>query len=132
MAEHLTEAQLTILRRRLYEEQARLRETLREELQRHDEQRYQDLAGQVHDEADESVADLLAELDLELLERHKHDLLEVEAALTRLRQGRYGLCEESGELIEFERLLAIPTARRGAEWQRRYEQNHSGVGHNSL
>lgn len=132
MAEHLTEEQLATLRRRLHEEQARLRETLREELRRQDEQHYRDLAGQVHDEAEESVADLLADLDLELLERHKRDLLEVEAALERMRQGRYGICEESGEPIMFERLLALPTARRSAEWQRRYEQNHSGGGRSSL
>jgi DnaK suppressor protein len=38
-------------------------------------------------------------------------LAEVEAALERLRLGTYGLCAETGETIDPERLKAIPWTR---------------------
>ncbi len=42
-------------------------------------------------------------------------MTEIESALTRLAQGRYGLSEESGEPIAYARLRSIPWARRTAE-----------------
>ena len=38
-------------------------------------------------------------------------LEEIDAALLRLEQGRYGISESSGEPIPFERLEAVPWAR---------------------
>lgn len=49
---------------------------------------------------------LLAELSHENAE-----LAEVDAALTRLRRGTYGLCEATGEPIDADRLRAIPWTR---------------------
>ena len=40
------------------------------------------------------------------------ELQEVEAALTRIRRGTYGVCEESGHRIDEARLHAILAARR--------------------
>ncbi len=39
-------------------------------------------------------------------------LNDVDAALTRITEGRYGRCEDCGEPIAHERLLAQPAARR--------------------
>ncbi len=50
--------------------------------------------------------------------RLKSQLLEIEYALSRMEQGTYGYCEETDEMIETERLLAIPWTRyciEGAE-----------------
>lgn len=42
----------------------------------------------------------------------EHDVLyEIEEALRRIEQGTYGICEQSGEPIERERLRALPFAR---------------------
>ena len=41
----------------------------------------------------------------------RHHLEEVDAALSRVRQGTYGVCEVCGEPIGAERLAARPTAR---------------------
>ena len=50
-----------------------------------------------------------------LLERERELLAEVERVLGRLRAGRYGIDEETGEPIPYERLVAIPWARGRAE-----------------
>ena len=47
--------------------------------------------------------------------RHKEELVEIDAALERMSNGRYGLSESTGEPIAFERLLVIPWARTGHE-----------------
>ncbi|WP_375757233.1 TraR/DksA family transcriptional regulator [Corallococcus exercitus] len=40
-----------------------------------------------------------------------HELEEVEAALERIAQGRFGCCEQCGGAIGRQRLLAVPEAR---------------------
>jgi DnaK suppressor protein len=45
-------------------------------------------------------------------ERDRAHLAEVERALRDMEAGRYGISEVSGEPIAFERLLAVPWARR--------------------
>lgn len=47
--------------------------------------------------------------------RIKVQLLEIEMALARIESGNYGICEETDELIETERLLAIPWTRLSIE-----------------
>lgn len=47
--------------------------------------------------------------------RIKTQLLEIEIALARIESGNYGICEETDELIEIERLLAIPWTRLSIE-----------------
>jgi DnaK suppressor protein len=64
--------------------------------------------------------DLLAGFNAEQAE-----LSEVDAALERLRQGTYGLCEDTGEAIEVSRLRAIPWTRYSlAAATRRERQNN--------
>ena len=49
------------------------------------------------------------------LARDRSLLLQVERALTKMDEGRYGLSETSGEPIGFARLQAIPWARQTAD-----------------
>lgn len=64
----------------------------------------------------DSASDLVSETEGAALDTHDAYLLrEVESALQRLAEGRFGLSEETGEPIPWERLLAIPWARRTAE-----------------
>ena len=60
------------------------------------------------DEADQTVRLLEEKEFLSRNERINHQLMEVEMALARIEQGCYGTCEETGELIELERLMALP------------------------
>jgi len=53
--------------------------------------------------------------------RDRKLLAEIDAALTRLRNGEFGWCEETGEAIGVGRLIAYPTARLTIEAQQRLE-----------
>jgi DnaK suppressor protein len=61
--------------------------------------------------ADMATATYDRELDEGLEEGAQHTLDEVGAALARLEEGSYGVCEVCGEPIGTERLSAIPWAR---------------------
>ncbi|MNJ91105.1 General stress protein 16O [compost metagenome] len=67
------------------------------------------------DEADQSVAHIAEHSFLVNQERIRTQLLEIEMALARMEQGTFGICEETEEIIEAERLLAIPWTRLSIE-----------------
>lgn len=67
------------------------------------------------DEIDQTVAQQEEHSFLVNQERLRHQMLEVEMALARIEQGTYGMCEETEEPIEEERLLAIPWTRLSIE-----------------
>jgi DnaK suppressor protein len=72
------------------------------------------------DEVDQTVAQLAENHFLISQERMRNQLLEIEMALSRIESGTYGVCEETEEPIEVDRLFAIPWTRlsiEGAEIQ---------------
>jgi len=67
------------------------------------------------DEADQTIR-VLAEAEfLSHHERLRDQLMEIESALGRIENGTYGICEETEEAIEPERLRAIPWTRLSIE-----------------
>lgn len=58
---------------------------------------------------------------LGMMSSDQNALYEVDQALTRIRNGTYGVCEVTGVEIERERLEAIPWTRFSAEAQRQLE-----------
>lgn len=67
------------------------------------------------DEADLSAKQTSEERALSFQARMRTQLLEIEYALMRIQRGVYGVCEETGEPIEIERLLAVPWTRLSIE-----------------
>lgn len=59
-------------------------------------------------------------------QRHASALADTSAALDKVADGRYGVCETCGEAIGYARLLAYPGARRCLPCQRG-EEARSGV-----
>ena len=112
------------MHRRLEQRFRELREISRQELLSSDMEQYVDLAGRVHDTGDESVADLLADVNLAVIDRHVEEIRDVDAALLRIAAGSYGRCADCSELIEPARLNAYPTALRCHRCQTRREQTH--------
>lgn len=122
--EHLNEQQIQHLTRVLTERRNELRRDIRDELLRSDAEQYADLAGSVHDAAEESVADMLVDMNIARVSKSVRALREVEAALTRIEEGTYGICVDGEEEIPFARLEAQPTALRCITHQARHEQTH--------
>lgn len=74
-----------------------------------------DLGEKGGDEADQTMR-LLAEQEmLNLNDRLRAQLFEIESALGRIESGNFGTCEETEEPIEAERLRAIPWTRLSIE-----------------
>jgi RNA polymerase-binding protein DksA len=69
--------------------------------------------------ADMATATYDRELDEGLEEGAQNTLEEIDAALQRIEEGSYGVCEVCGEPIGAERLSAIPWARLCIDDQRR-------------
>ena len=67
------------------------------------------------DEGDQTVRALAETEFLSMNERMREKLVEIEMALARIENGSYGLCEETEETIEEERLVAIPWTRLSIE-----------------
>ena len=99
-----------------------LRGAIHEALLDSDGKDYGELAGRVLDVAELSVADMLADAEIQTLEGEVTELGEVEDALARIRGGRYGICAACEEEIDPRRLEAFPTARRCTACQTRADR----------
>lgn len=62
------------------------------------------------------------ELMTTLGNHERHELTEIDHALSKVADGTYGFCEESGEPIHPARLEAVPTARYTIAVQERMER----------
>lgn len=122
---NLTQQQLAELKRELEHRRDALGEEIRQELIRSDEEHYIDLAGRVHDVGEQSVADMLSDFHIAIIDRQLNELREVEGALQRMTMGSYGTCLECHDDISYERLLAQPTATRDTACQEMYEKTHA-------
>lgn len=60
---------------------------------------------------------------LSLVSNEQEALSEIEAAIQRIKNGTYGICEVSQQPIAKERLLAVPFTRYSAEAQKELERN---------
>jgi len=74
-----------------------------------------DLADRASSETDRAI-------ELRARDRQRKLISKIEAALTRLEEGTYGYCEETGEPISLKRLEARPIATLSVEAQERHER----------
>ena len=74
-----------------------------------------DVADRASNETDRS-------LELRTRDRQRKLIAKIDAALSRLEQGTYGYCEETGEPIGLRRLDARPIATLSIEAQERHER----------
>lgn len=122
----LSTQQLHEFKSLLKQRYAALREEIVRGLLASDDQHFIDLAGQVRDLEEESVANLLVDLDLAILDMHINEIHDIDAALLRISTGSYGVCIDCLAEVAPERLSAFPTAKRCQPCQRNYEHNHAG------
>jgi len=113
----LTATQRHHLARRLQEERARALRTLNASVDEHSDTDEQDRSGNLSamplHPADLGTDTMQAELDASNATRVSRELAEIDAAIERLQKSpaKYGVCEDTGEDIPFERLELIPWAR---------------------
>jgi RNA polymerase-binding transcription factor DksA len=122
----LSPADVREFERRLRERRDALREIIRAELLATRREEYLELAGQVHDIGDESIAELLMGVDLAGRARELTEMQDIEAALTRIERGTFGVCTDCHSDVTRERLEVYPTAKRCLICQQRYEQRRNG------
>ena len=122
MNTNLSVEQRDALRAALEREQAELREAIRSEVLAADLHRAEEFADRVRDPGDESVVDLLADIEYADIDRHIQALRASEAALRAWHEGGYGVCSDCGEPIPLARLQATPSAARCIDCQQARER----------
>jgi DnaK suppressor protein len=75
----------------------------------------------VMDDGDLSVVDLSEDISLKQLSTHRETLIKIDAALRKLADDTYGVCEECGDEISEERLKIMPFAIYCRDCQERKE-----------
>jgi len=81
------------------------------------------------DPADRATLEEEQALELRTRDRESKLLKKVRSAIARIDEGDYGWCEDTGEPIGVERLLARPTATLSLEAQQRHEKRQKLFGH---
>lgn len=129
---NLSEDQLTKLKQVLQQRYLELQEDVRGELEHSGDQRYIDLADKVGDVGDDSVADMLVDINTAIVDRQVQEMREIETSLKRLAALSFGDCTDCGDEIGFDRLLAYPTAQRCMPCQSQHEKTYHHESNPSL
>lgn len=132
MAQRLSDTQRSELKKKLQSRFQELQEKVRQELRESDNANYIEIAGRVHDPEEESLADLLVDLDLAIIDLHIEEIRGIEEALMRFPKGTYGICIDCGVDINYNRLQANPTAKRCLDCQAKHERIYAEKGYPSL
>ena len=117
----LSEAQLALLENKLREQQAELRAEVQGEQAESDNERDRRSAREVQDRGDEANTDQWREANAAMIDHHVDEISGIQAALSRVDSGTYGLCVDCGEAIGFQRLQAYPSANRCLQCQSKVE-----------
>jgi RNA polymerase-binding transcription factor DksA len=128
----LTNTQVRDFKKKLDDRLAELREEVRLELLDSGEQPYIELAGQVHDIGEASVADLLVDLQFNEIERHLEEIRDIDEAHARIASGSFGVCIDCTTPIDFDRLKAYPSAKRCHRCQANHERVYAGNNRSSM
>jgi DnaK suppressor protein len=75
------------------------------------------------DLADRATSETGRAIELRARDRQRKLIAKIDAALSRIQDGTYGYCEETGEPISLKRLEARPIATLSLEAQERHEKN---------
>jgi DnaK suppressor protein len=75
----------------------------------------------VHDKGEESATNSVMAVDRAMIRQHERERSQVQAAIERLREDRYGVCAGCGTAIDVARLTIEPTATRCLSCQQEFE-----------
>jgi DnaK suppressor protein len=117
----LSDSQMALLEGQLREQQEELRAEVQEERAKSDNERDRRSAREVQDRGDEANTDQWREANAAMIDHHVDEISGIQAALSRVQSGTYGLCVDCGEAIGFQRLQAYPSANRCVRCQSKVE-----------
>jgi RNA polymerase-binding protein DksA len=117
----LSDSQMALLEGQLREQQEGLRAEVQEERAKSDDERDRRSAREVQDRGDEANTDQWREANAAMIDHHVDEISGIQAALSRVQSGTYGLCVDCGEAIGFQRLQAYPSANRCVQCQSKAE-----------
>jgi RNA polymerase-binding transcription factor DksA len=83
-----------------------------------------DLSNYSNHQADAGTDNFDRDFALSVVSNEQDALYEIEDAIRRMKDGTYGVCEQTGNPIKSERLEAVPFARFSLEGQKEYEKNN--------
>lgn len=81
------------------------------------------------DPADRATQEESRGLELRTRDRERKHLKSINSALARIEDGRYGYCEDTGEPIGLQRLIARPTTKLCIEAQEQHERRERQFNH---
>ena len=113
----MNERQRVFFRRKLLEWKEEILRESRETLAalQAENENHADIADRASSESDRAI-------ELRARDRQRKLISKIDAALTRIDEGTYGYCEETGEPISLKRLAARPIATLSIEAQERHER----------
>lgn len=109
-------------RQEALEDAQEMKESL-EEQQNLDKER---MSSKDHHPGDLASDEQEKETEYILRERSRKKIEEIDAALKRIENKTYGVCEDTGQKIQKERLEAIPYTRFSVEARKKDESEHPG------
>jgi DnaK suppressor protein len=124
MNRNLQNKQLESLQKAMRARQVQLREEIRQALIKSDSEHYLQIADSVRELEDESFADLIVDVGLAEIDRDLDELRAIDAALLRVADGSYGVCEACDKPIDVKRLNLTPQALRCIDCQTIFERTH--------
>ena len=124
MTRNLQNKQVESLHAAMRARQTQLREEIRQALIKSDSEHYLQIADSVRELEDESFADLIVDVGLAEIDRDLDELRAIDAALLRVADGSYGVCEACDKPIDVKRLNLTPQALRCIDCQTIFERTH--------
>lgn len=121
----LTKEQIDELQQNLKDERAHIIGETRERLRPDAKENFVDIAGEVGDMGDGSVAGAFIDMDNAIIGRRLQQIREIDAALVRIKTGEFGTCINCGCDIGYERLSVYPSAERCILCQSQHEKTYS-------
>ncbi|MBD3246632.1 MAG: hypothetical protein GF333_06420 [Candidatus Omnitrophica bacterium] len=100
----------------------RIREASENSLMKSPKEMAGDMSGYSLHMADVASDNYERDFNLGLVSTERELLMQIDNALTRIEEGRYGICEISGKPIKKTRLRAVPFARYTREVQEQLER----------
>lgn len=117
------------LEHQLKQQRKVIQENIRKHLHQSEDPSLLTLANHLEEEDNWAEADLLVDTEIAQISQEIDELKRIELALQRILSGSYGVCDNCGEAISSERMMAQSTAPRCVKCQEALEkrQGHPNI-----